>query len=144
MYADKLSNISYEQAAHRPGAQTIKELMERCMLWAEISYRRKGKIAPQFKETFDNLVQIRNQLEKLALTQAWSLRETDLYSFQRKLDRVDESRVNGHFLDAHGNPADLFEQRVSYLSFCSDARADEQRRHCCTFCASRMRQSTTC
>ena len=46
------------------------------------------------------------------LTQAWSLRETDLYSYQRQLDRIDESRVDGNFLDAEGKPADLHAQRV--------------------------------
>jgi hypothetical protein len=46
------------------------------------------------------------------LTQAWSLRETDLYSYQRQLDRIDESRVDGNFLDAEGKPADLHSQRV--------------------------------
>lgn len=66
----------------------------------------------RFKDTFDNLSSIRNQLEKLSLTQAWSLRETDLYSYQRKLDRADEARVNGNFLDSEGKPADLYEQRT--------------------------------
>jgi hypothetical protein len=46
------------------------------------------------------------------LTQAWSLRETDLYSFQRQLDRIDEARVNGNFIDADGRPADLHAQRT--------------------------------
>ena len=63
-------------------------------------------------ELYNKLRCIRNNLEKLTLTQAWSLRETDLYSYQRDLDRIDESRVNGNFLDAEGNPADLHAQRV--------------------------------
>ena len=46
------------------------------------------------------------------LTQAWSLRETDLYSYQRQLDRVDEARVNGNFMDMDGRPADLHAQRT--------------------------------
>lgn len=46
------------------------------------------------------------------MTQAWSLRETDLFQFQRKLDRIDEARVNGNFLDANSQPADLHAQRV--------------------------------
>lgn len=46
------------------------------------------------------------------LTQAWSLRETDLYAFQRQLDRVDEARIDGNFLDAQGHPADLHSQRT--------------------------------
>lgn len=31
---------------------------------------------------------------------------------QRKLDKIDESRVNGNFLDDKGRPADLFMQRT--------------------------------
>ena len=59
---------------------------------------------------------IRDALEKLSLTQAWSLRETDLYDYQRKLDRIDESRIDGNFQDENGHRADLFAQRVKILS----------------------------
>ena len=74
---------------------------------------RRGEVNPRFTDLYNRLRCIRNQLEKLTLTQAWSLRETDLYSYQRDLDRIDETRVNGNFLDADGNPADLHAQRVS-------------------------------
>ena len=73
---------------------------------------RNGKIDDRFRDTYDKLVKIRNTLDQMNLTQAWSLRETDLYSYQRQLDRIDESRVDGVFLDAEGNPADLHSQRV--------------------------------
>jgi hypothetical protein len=75
--------------------------------------RRQGRIAPAFQDTYDKLLAIRNKLEKLTLTQAWSLRETDLWDFQRQLDRIDESRVDGNFYDAVGRPAEIYEQRVS-------------------------------
>ena len=69
-------------------------------------------IDERFKGLYDKLYEIRNQLERLSLTQAWSLRETDLYSYQRQLDRIDESRIDGNFQDTHGHPADLHAQRV--------------------------------
>lgn len=47
------------------------------------------------------------------MTQAWSLRETDLYDYQRQLDKIDESRIDGNFVDAEGNFAELYVQRVS-------------------------------
>lgn len=81
---------------------------------------RKGNIDPRFSDKYEKLREIRNQLEKLSLTQAWSLRETDLYSYQRQLDRMDESRVgpDGNFVDAEGKPADLHAQRVGGPVFC--------------------------
>lgn len=63
---------------------------------------------------YDTLVGIRNDLEKLSLTQAWSLRETDLYDFQRQLDKFDEARVDGNWYDEEGKPAELYVQRVSF------------------------------
>lgn len=74
---------------------------------------RKGKIDPNFQEIYDELISIRNQLDRLTMTQAWSLRETDLWMWQRKLDRIDDARQDGNFFDADGKPADLHAQRVS-------------------------------
>lgn len=74
---------------------------------------RQGRINPAFQDVYDKLLSIRNKLEKLSLTQAWSLRETDLWDFQRQLDRIDESRAeDGNFYDALGRPAEIYEQRV--------------------------------
>lgn len=46
------------------------------------------------------------------MTQAWSLRETDLYDYQRQLDKIDENRQGGNFIDEKGRPADLWTQRT--------------------------------
>lgn len=51
----------------------------------------------------EKLLQAKSQLEKLELTQAWSLRETDLYDFYKLVARIDESRRDGKFLDSEGN-----------------------------------------
>jgi hypothetical protein len=83
---------------------------------------RQGRIAPAFQDTYDKLLAIRNKLEKLTLTQAWSLRETDLWDFQRQLDRIDEARVEGNFYDAVGRPAEIYEQRASYGSILNGAK----------------------
>lgn len=75
----------------------------------------KGEMPESFKPTYQILVDIRNKLEKLSLTQAWSLRETDLYDYQRQLDKFDESRVDGNFVDSEGSFAELYVQRVCFL-----------------------------
>lgn len=67
-----------------------------------------------FNGPYQVLIEIRNKLEKLSLTQAWSLRETDLYDYQRQLDKIDESRIDGNFVDADGVFAELYVQRVSF------------------------------
>ncbi|CAL5867644.1 uncharacterized protein PFLUO_LOCUS1863 [Penicillium psychrofluorescens] len=94
------------------GQEDLKSLIHRCYRWTEIVLEREGKIEERFRDQYDRLLEIRNQLDRLSVTQAWSLRETDLFGFQRKLDRIDEARVNGNFVDAEGQPADLHAQRT--------------------------------
>ena len=147
-----------------PTGQTIVAgLLDRCFLWSDIVLTRyvdvwtavadhpylpsidigprKGKIDERFKTTYDKLAEIRNQLERLSLTQAWSLRETDLYDYQRQLDRVDESRVDGNFEDPTGYKADLHAQRVCLAGPRLKSLADVRRR-CFTSSAAAMRIST--
>ncbi|KAI4098760.1 MAG: hypothetical protein L6R37_006316 [Teloschistes peruensis] len=95
------------------GQKVATDLLSRCLLWSDLVLSRQGKIDERFKMTYDKLCDIRNQLEKLSITQAWSLRETDLYDYQRRLDRIDESRISGNFEDSAGNKADLHAQRAS-------------------------------
>ena len=121
-----------EDSSVPAGQLIVTELLEKCFLWSEIvltrcvclyqrtskpklTWIRKGKIDKRFEAIYSKLCDIRNQLEKLTLTQAWSLRETDLYNYQRQLDKIDESRINGNFEDATGYKADLHAQRVLLL-----------------------------
>ncbi|KAB5554412.1 hypothetical protein GE09DRAFT_964565 [Coniochaeta sp. 2T2.1] len=94
------------------GSDEVSELVERCLLWSQIVLDRKGEIPEPFLPTYKVLVSIRNELDKLSITPAWSLREADLYDFQRQLDRIDESRIDGNFLDDEGKPAELYVQRT--------------------------------
>lgn len=107
-----MAALSLTEGEIADGPTVIRALLARCLLWIEVIQERQGKIDDRFQDTYDKLLKIRNTLEQMNLTQAWSLRETDLYSFQRQLDRVDESRVNGNFIDAEGRPADLHAQRT--------------------------------
>ncbi|KAJ2081271.1 hypothetical protein H4R24_002448 [Coemansia sp. RSA 988] len=54
---------------------------------------------------YDRLMEIRVQLEKLLLTSRWTLRETDLWSYQVQLQDIDAMRRNGQFKDTSGDPA---------------------------------------
>jgi hypothetical protein len=103
-----------DEAGNASGGQDlVVPLLKRCLMFADIVEQKQGKIDERFKETYEKLIEIRNHLERLTMTQAWSLRETDLYMWQRKLDRIDDSRRDGNFFDAEGHAADLHAQRVS-------------------------------
>ncbi|KAL8724247.1 MAG: hypothetical protein Q9181_006916, partial [Wetmoreana brouardii] len=106
-----------ENSTAPAGQHVAAELLNRCLAWSDIVlsrqvFGRRRKIDERFKATYDKLCDIRNHLEKLSITQAWSLRETDLYTYQRQLDRIDESRINGNFEDSSGQRADLHAQRT--------------------------------
>lgn len=111
-YAERLRMINICETCVQPPETVVKSLLARCLLWVEIIQEKQGKIDPRFQETFDKLKKTRDVLDQMNLTQAWSLRETDLYDYQRQLDRADEARVDGNFVDAEGKPADLHSQRT--------------------------------
>lgn len=106
-----------------------------------LTLSRKGSIDERFQDTYDKLIEIRNHLEKLTMTQAWSLRETDLYMWQRKLDRIDDSRRDGNFSDSEGRPADLHTQRVG-LVYCHQLHTNPPRQ-CSTSSEEATRTSTS-
>ena len=111
-YAERVSTLSLTEGEVSDGPTVVRALLARCLLWVEVVQEKQGKIDERFQDKYEKMLKIRNTLEQMNLTQAWSLRETDLYSYQRQLDRVDESRVDGNFLDADGRPADLHAQRT--------------------------------
>ncbi|KAI0474403.1 hypothetical protein F4859DRAFT_90999 [Xylaria cf. heliscus] len=94
------------------GSDKVTTLLERCQLYTGVILERGGKFPDKWRPIYDILIGIRNELDKLSLTQAWSLRETDLYDFQRQLDKIDESRIDGNWVDDEGQPADLYVQRT--------------------------------
>ncbi|KAM5452779.1 hypothetical protein MaudCBS49596_003085 [Microsporum audouinii] len=94
------------------GQEIVKSLLEKCFRWSDIVLERQGRINEAFLDYYNQLIDIRNQLDRLSMTHAWSLRESDLYMYQRKLNKIDECRVDGNFLDVSGKPADLHAQRT--------------------------------
>lgn len=63
-------------------------------------------IAPSLRPTAEKLFRLKSYLERLSVTQAWSLRETDLYDYITQIQQIDRSRFNGKFVDEDGNTPD--------------------------------------
>ncbi|KAI1439274.1 hypothetical protein GGR50DRAFT_14053 [Xylaria sp. CBS 124048] len=108
----KDGNFIDEKGNILEGSDQVSALLVRCQAYTGIILERGGNFPDKWRPIYDVLVGIRNELDKLSLTQAWSLRETDLYDFQRELDKIDESRVDGNWIDDEGQPADLYVQRT--------------------------------
>lgn len=106
------SKFKTEDGSVSKGSDEISSLLDRCLVWSDIVLERKGVIPEQWRNIYDVLIGIRNDLDKFSITPAWSLRETDLYDYQRQLDKIDEARVDGNWLDDEGKPAELYVQRV--------------------------------
>ncbi|KXJ90810.1 hypothetical protein Micbo1qcDRAFT_67233 [Microdochium bolleyi] len=94
------------------GSKEVSEFLERIVTYIDGALERQGVFPEKWRPIYDVLINIRNELDKLSLTQAWSLRETDLYDYQRQLDKIDEARVDGNWLDDQGRPADLHIKRT--------------------------------
>jgi hypothetical protein len=113
------SATTIDNNAPPSGEKLVRDLLWRNLVWADIMEEKQGRIDERFEELYVKLLSIRNKLEKLYLTHAWSLRETELYNYQRQLDRIDEARVDGNFVDNQGNQADIYAQRVSQVQLTS-------------------------
>jgi hypothetical protein len=60
-------------------------------------------VGESLKPIYDRLSALRQELESLAMTHRWSLRETDLWNYSLSLQEIDRMRVDGKFVDAEGN-----------------------------------------
>ncbi|KZV59758.1 hypothetical protein PENSPDRAFT_659937 [Peniophora sp. CONT] len=89
-----------------PASQAIcSSLLEDCFdIVQEIRAQEESKHVPQtLKPIHERLSQLRAELDGLALTHRWSLRETDLFNYSLSLQEIDNMRVDGKFVDTEGN-----------------------------------------
>jgi len=89
-----------------PSSQAVcSSLLEECFdITQEIKAQDESKhVADSLKPIFDRLTEIRRELEGLAMTHRWSLKETDLWNYTLSLQEIDKMRVDGKFVDLEKN-----------------------------------------
>ena len=89
-----------------PASQAVcSSLLEECFdITQEIKAQDESKrVADSLKPIFDRVTEIRKELENLAQTHRWSLRETDLWNYTLSLQEIDKMRVDGKFMDLDRN-----------------------------------------
>ncbi|KAJ1800711.1 hypothetical protein LPJ59_000880 [Coemansia sp. RSA 2399] len=87
------------------GQTQIVGLLEECFDRLHDLMAEGSTVPKDMMPVYDRLMEIRIQLDKLLLTSRWTLRETDLWSYQVQLQDVDGLRKNGQFKDSTGEPA---------------------------------------
>ena len=60
----------------------------------------------KLQTVYEQLSGIKTTLENLMITRRWTLRETDLYTYRKKLQDIDNLRVNGRFPSSNGATGD--------------------------------------
>ncbi|CAG8451163.1 813_t:CDS:2 [Cetraspora pellucida] len=85
------------------GQAQVIGLLEECYEDAHELIASQNNVAEFLRPLYDRLIDLKSQLERLVLTHRWSLRETDLWSYQLQLTKIDSMRKDGKFYDDEGN-----------------------------------------
>lgn len=93
------------------GQGLLVNLLESLYFWShDLILACSDDFSPALQTIRDRLLQIKNQLERLELTHKWTLRQTDLFTYQHQLHDIVKMRCTeskdpkliNKFLDEHG------------------------------------------
>ncbi|KAJ1938980.1 hypothetical protein FBU59_004274, partial [Linderina macrospora] len=94
------------------GQTQVVGLLEECFDSLHEVLMEGSSVPADLAPVHTRLLEIRAQLDKLLLTSRWTLRETDLWSYQVQLQDIDAMRRNGQFKDSTGEPVPQQAQAV--------------------------------
>ncbi|KAJ1835434.1 hypothetical protein LPJ63_001120 [Coemansia sp. RSA 2711] len=97
--------VDPDDGAVAEGQTQVVGLLEECFDRLHDLMAEGSTVPKDMMPLYERLMEIRVQLEKLLLTSRWTLRETDLWSYQVQLQDIDGMRRNGQFKDTNGEPA---------------------------------------
>lgn len=80
------------------GEGIVKGLTDNCTNYLKDLQMGIDRVDTELRPTYENLLQIRSTLQKLLVTRRWTLRTTDIFSYLKRLNDIDNSRVNGYFI----------------------------------------------
>ncbi|CAI4988929.1 ANL_collapsed_G0054270.mRNA.1.CDS.1 [Saccharomyces cerevisiae] len=95
----KFKSLESHQVAEK-GQSVLNGLLDDCHdLVNDLSHQKNGVLTldPYLQPIYEHLIDIKTTLENLMITRRWTLRETDLFSYQKKLNEIDNKRINGKF-----------------------------------------------
>ncbi|KAF9166879.1 hypothetical protein DFQ26_006547 [Actinomortierella ambigua] len=84
------------------GQAAVIGLLEDCYDDCHNLLATKERVPKELNDLYQRLLSIRMDLERLVLTQRWTLRETDLWQYNTRLNEICTMRVGGKFVDREG------------------------------------------
>ncbi|KAK6509930.1 hypothetical protein TWF481_004652 [Arthrobotrys musiformis] len=97
------------------GQEFINEILKKCHFIADSILSNSLRVDPSLLTLNDELVGIKGKLEQLMLTQAWSMRETDLFDLLQQLRKLDGLRVDDMFVGIDGTSPEEGQKFLLYL-----------------------------
>ncbi|KAI8973260.1 hypothetical protein BDF20DRAFT_823456 [Mycotypha africana] len=87
-----------------PGQAVLVGLLENLYFWShDLVIACSEDFSPSLQSIRERLLEIKNHLERLELTHKWTLRQTDLFTYQHQLhDIVKMKKVSSKFVDQNG------------------------------------------
>lgn len=86
------------------GSTVVNGLLDNCNdLVNDLSHQAENgnelklSLDPYLQPIYEQLIDIKTTLANLMITRRWTLRETDLFSYQKALNDIDSKRVGGKF-----------------------------------------------
>lgn len=92
----KFLSLETNQPAER-GQNVLNGVLDSCYILIKDLEAHHYQWDEQLKPIHDKLVALKSSLEDLLVTRRWTLRETDLFSYQKALQEIEAMRVGGKF-----------------------------------------------
>ncbi|GAN07642.1 conserved fungal protein [Mucor ambiguus] len=97
------------------GKALIEGLLEQLHEESQDLKASTNSVSESLAPIVDRLKQIKSQLERLALTHKWTLRETDLYTYHLQLQEVEKLRMDGNFKDPNSDAIPEGQAVINFL-----------------------------
>lgn len=81
------------------GLGLIKGLIDNCSNYLKDLQLGIDRVDPHLSSYYEKLLNLRSILNNLLLTKRWTLRTTDIFNYQKQLIELDNSRINGYFIN---------------------------------------------
>lgn len=98
------------------GEGIVKGLTDNCTNYLKDLQMGIDRVDQQLRPIYEHLLDLRSTLQKLLVTRRWTLRTTDIFNYLKQLNEIDNSRINGYFIqkDLKGQSVLLYLLRSSF------------------------------